>query len=359
MKTKATSPERKRPKVWSETQYANLIRYVPSGTFYARVRVCGKLIRKSLQTDKISVARLRLGDFVKDQRQAVLSSAPTDSVKSLAEEILKHSDSDYTTKPSTKKYRQECLQMLERAAPELFAMPADKVSQAACAEIAKRLADRYSATRFNGILTVLRALFDLAVKRGWCHQNPASPIKRARVSQKELKLPTSEQFESLLAYLDQHSPRGAFLVRFLTFSGCRIDEARHVKWSDVDFASERLTIRGNPIHRTKNSEIRTIPLFASTKALLESRVDRDPDAHIIQNHEVRRALRNACQAADIAPLSHHDFRHLFATRCIESGVDIPTVSRWLGHKDGGALAMRTYGHLRDEHSREQAKKVVF
>jgi hypothetical protein len=30
---------------------------------------------------------------------------------------------------------------------------------------------------------------------------------------------------------------------------------------------------------------------------------------------------------------------LFATRCIESGVDIPTVSRWLGHKDGGALAM--------------------
>jgi len=34
-------------------------------------------------------------------------------------------------------------------------------------------------------------------------------------------------------------------------------------------------------------------------------------------------------------------RHLFATRCIESGVDIPTVSRWLGHKDGGALAMKS------------------
>jgi len=41
------------------------------------------------------------------------------------------------------------------------------------------------------------------------------------------------------------------------------------------------------------------------------------------------------------------------TRCawaIESGVDIPTVSRWLGHKDGGALGMRVYGHLRNEHS---------
>ena len=47
--------------------------------------------------------------------------------------------------------------------------------------------------------------------------------------------------------------------------------------------------------------------------------------------------------------SRHN-RHFFATTCIESGVDIPTISRWLGHKDGGALAMRTYGHLRDEHS---------
>jgi hypothetical protein len=40
-------------------------------------------------------------------------------------------------------------------------------------------------------------------------------------------------------------------------------------------------------------------------------------------------------------------------------VDIPTVSRWLGHKDGGALAMKTYGHLRDQHSANMAQKVLF
>ena len=58
-------------------------------------------------------------------------------------------------------------------------------------------------------------------------------------------------------------------------------------------------------------------------------------------------------------IPHHDLRHLFATRCIENGVDIPTVSRWLGHQDGGALCMKTYGHLRDEHSANEAKKVAF
>ena len=62
---------------------------------------------------------------------------------------------------------------------------------------------------------------------------------------------------------------------------------------------------------------------------------------------------------DVPRLTHHDLRHLFATHCIESGVDIPTVSRWLGHVDGGALAMRTYGHLRNEHSLAMAKKVKF
>ena len=31
----------------------------------------------------------------------------------------------------------------------------------------------------------------------------------------------------------------------------------------------------------------------------------------------------------------------------------------LGHKDGGALAMKTYGHLRDQHSATMAQKVTF
>src|SRR5438309_2279784 len=55
----------------------------------------------------------------------------------------------------------------------------------------------------------------------------------------------------------------------------------------------------------------------------------------------------------------YDFRHYFATTCIEEGVDIPTVSRWLGHSDGGALAMQRYGHLRHEHSAAMMKRVSF
>lgn len=58
-------------------------------------------------------------------------------------------------------------------------------------------------------------------------------------------------------------------------------------------------------------------------------------------------------------LRNHDLRHFFASVCIASGVDIPTVSRWLGHADGGALAMKTYGHLQKDQSQASAKKVNF
>ena len=70
-------------------------------------------------------------------------------------------------------------------------------------------------------------------------------------------------------------------------------------------------------------------------------------------------MTNAAQKVGMARITHHDLRHLFATTCIESGTDIPTVSRWLGHKDGGVLAMKTYGHLRDGHSQASAAKVRF
>jgi integrase len=70
-------------------------------------------------------------------------------------------------------------------------------------------------------------------------------------------------------------------------------------------------------------------------------------------------MTRACKEVGMTRITHHDLRHLFATRCIETGVDIPTVSKWLGHKDGGALAMRVYGHLRQDHSLAMAKKVHF
>jgi hypothetical protein len=47
----------KQQKDWQETQHSNLIRYIPSGVYYARMRVKGKLIRRSLKTNVLTVAK--------------------------------------------------------------------------------------------------------------------------------------------------------------------------------------------------------------------------------------------------------------------------------------------------------------
>lgn len=84
-----------------------------------------------------------------------------------------------------------------------------------------------------------------------------------------------------------------------------------------------------------------------------------PEDRIALIGDAKRCLARACRQLAFPKFSHHDFRHFFATTCIESGVDIPTISRWLGHKDGGALAMRVYGHLRADHSRAVMTLVSF
>ena len=91
----------------------------------------------------------------------------------------------------------------------------------------------------------------------------------------------------------------------------------------------------------------------------ESRADEAPTDKVFLVRESQKSMDRAARKIGMARITHHDLRHFFATVSIESGVDIPTVSRWLGHKDGGALAMKTYGHLRREHSIAQAQKVSF
>ena len=106
-----------------------------------------------------------------------------------------------------------------------------------------------------------------------------------------------------------------------------------------------------------------VPMIPEMKALLERLQgecpDRKPTDKVMKAKEAQISIDSACRKLGIARFTHHGLRRLFMTRCIESDVDVPTASRWLGHKDGGALAMKRYGHLRDQHSADMAKRVRF
>jgi len=125
-------------------------------------------------------------------------------------------------------------------------------------------------------------------------------------------------------------------------------------------------LRGHPETGLKNrrpGEVRQVPMIPEMREFLrrlqQERGEEWPISFVMRVRECQKAMDRAAEKLGTHRMTHHDLRHFFATRCIESGVDIPTVSRWLGHKDGGALAMKVYGHLRDQHSVAMAQKVTF
>jgi integrase len=192
-------------------------------------------------------------------------------------------------------------------------------------------------------------------------------LKRAALRGKEIALPSTDKFNALISEMREGQSRDSIncgdFAAGLAFTGCRKGEAGQVTWRDVDFDAGEIVVRGDADTGTKNWELRRVPLIPDARALFErmrsERPDEPLDAKVFRVNECQKALDRACNKVGTDRITHHDLRHLFATRCIESGVDIPTVSRWLGHKDGGALAMKTYGHLRREHSIAQAQRVTF
>jgi integrase len=191
-------------------------------------------------------------------------------------------------------------------------------------------------------------------------------VKRLGVKPKELHLPESGQFTALLEAMQmtgaRYSGQCADFARFLAYSGCRLNETRLVRWQDIDFQKLEMRVHNSKSGRTSNkADFRFVPIIPPMRALLErlKPAKVSPEMPVCTVKKCAKSLANACESLGLFHLTHHDMRHLFATRCIESGVDIPTVSRWMGHSDGGAMARKTYGHLRRDHSAAMAQRVTF
>lgn len=349
----------------------NLVKYVPSGTYYVRARVAGKLHLKSLETPVLTVARQRLNDEIHKLRARAASAMAVRTGKMRVADAVaiyrEPLEADAHIKQSTKKYYEQVLTALLRSWPSLSETDVQRLSERDCKDWASKIFREFSGTRANNTLMVLRNVLEIAVEAGSLYSNPARALGRAKLRPKDLLLPSREQFIQFEKAIRQgggrHSRNCADFVQFVAFSGCRLSEAAGVSWRDVDFLKSEITIRGDALTGTKNSEIRRVPMIPELRSLLErlrrERPEEVNETPVLLVREAQKSMDRAASQLGMRRITHHDLRHLFATICIESGVDIPTVSRWLGHKDGGALCMKTYGHLRQDHSFAQARRVSF
>jgi integrase len=357
-------------KTWEKTRLQNLVRH-KSGRYYARLFLNGKEIWKSLKTSHFSVAEAKLAEVQKEHKKRRAKDVdPANAKMTFAQAATLHMqrlEERVTIKKRTRKYWKETLDAMLKDWPELAGMEVRRITPKACRDWASRYAKTASANRYNNSISLLRHVIDVAIESGVVYANPATGLERKTIRGKQLELPTRSKFVEFIAEMravhSRNTQNCADLAQGLAFTGCRISEAAQIEWRDLDFSAGEILVKGDPEEATKNGEIRRVPMIPQAKELFEKmrkgRTEEPSSAKVFLVHECQKAMDRAAKKIRMARITHHDLRHFFATVSIESGVDIPTVSRWLGHKDGGALAMRTYGHLRREHSVAQAQKVSF
>ncbi len=382
---------------WEKTKVPCLYRNKHSGRYYGRFKIRGKHKWVSLDTDVFSVAKLRIGDEAATiDRQRVATINVTSGKATMGELIEIHqtrieANPDY--RPNTIHAHQVSIKKLRKTwtgiedlqprqiTPRAIWDWATKFKNGNASYVppgAKKALKGNSPASVNRAIDTLRRVLDIAVERGQIHANPAlvkPPTGRLKkkIVPKKLVLPNRKDIARLLAAMEAIPGWGresADLFRFMMYSGARIGEVPETTWKDVHWERKTLHLPG---YKTETSD-RFIPLFADLEAFLKrlikrrkevakTRADKDtflkPTDSILRIRECQRTIDAACRATKVQRITHHDVRHLFATIVIESGVDLPTLSRWLGHNDGGVLAAKTYGHLRPEHSQQSAKKVRF
>lgn len=343
---------------FSKSKVPCLVRH-RGGNYYASAKVGGKIIRRCLGTEDYNQAVIRLPRVLAEMRGSKNASAAGTLGAAIKDEAHRF---DPTIKVTTQTYYRaryaSLLKMAEKMPLNPLNLSITRITVADLRDMMDTYARTNAATAYNGTLTLLRRTYARAIEAGHVGSNPAASLKRLKPKKQKYDLPTAESFamivEDILGMKKAHSKATAMSVEFLAYTGLRISEAQSVRWQDIK--QDHLVVR-----TVKGDDIRQVPLIPAALALLArikaAEIPTGPTDPVMLIKSPREALSNACRRLKIDHMRVHDLRHLFATRCIEASVDLPTLAEWLGHKDGGVLCAQVYGHLCKKHSTSMAGRV--
>jgi integrase len=337
-----------------------LYRNSANNIYYALVKKQGKQHRKSLKTTDRQLAERRLTDF-RGQMGRYVTPTKDRSITfmELAKDWLDAAKTRY--KASSASGAEVCLRQLNK---HFGLLPIRNIITADFHNWEKTRGTQVGPSSFNHERTFLVAVFNYAMREGVVTENRALTVARRKMPRRKIVIPTKQQFTTLVDTIrsfDNRAVVGGDLVEILAYSGMRLSEATGMVWSEIDFERGQFVVTGGT-KGTKNHEERTVPLFPALRALLERLKKQgkpEPAQRVIPIATAKKLITSACKKAGLPRFHHHLFRHFFVSQAIENGVDFKTISAWVGHKDGGVLVAKTYGHLSDVHSAEMAKRMTF
>jgi integrase len=261
----------------------------------------------------------------------------------------------------------------------------------------------------NLALVVLRTVLKNAKIDGFIKSLPVDGIPWQRSEKKARRLYTREDVDLFCQAALTASKNGvefADYIRLLALCGAREQETIKLRWADVDFDHKLLTIGADA--DTKNREARRVDFNAELETHLKAmharrapdsqwlfpspqRGDQDDRAKTLRESLLLTRAMSGCVCQDCKQIQFgkeipeacpqcqgvrleakeralpehlqrfgfHDCRHHFISYAVMSGIDFMMIARWVGHKDGGILIGKVYGHLSNEHAQLQAARMNF
>lgn len=236
-----------------------------------------------------------------------------------------------------------------------------------------------AASYVKNIMIIITEIINFSIDEGYC-----SPIRI------KLHMPRNEKGEIhvldklnqkiLEDYLFSHLTPTNIGILLSLHTGLRIGEICALKWSDIDFKKAILKVNST-VSRVKSDEennskskliidtpktqssIREIPIISQLMTPLMFLYETQNSEYVISTEtsfvsprtfEYR--FHTVLKKCGISSFNYHVLRHTFATRCIEGGVDIKSLSEILGHANA-SVTLNTYVHSSIERKRELLEKI--
>jgi integrase len=260
-------------------------------------------------------------------------------------------------------------------------MPAAKITRQDIESLLAAVSDTGVSPRsVNRIRSVVSAVFNYGIRHRGLPANPVTLAdKRREPRPGALVFYSAEEIEAIANALStgQHRDlkerdrtveeefedrQDAEAVRVAAYCGLRLGELLALRWRDIDWTGNALTIsRALSVGiegETKSGHIRRIPMPDQAAVALE-RVSRRHDftepnefvfcnafGRVIDGSALRRRYKRARDRAGMRPLRWHDLRHTFGSILAANGIDLITIKSVMGHAD--LKTTERYLHARSE-----------
>lgn len=236
----------------------------------------------------------------------------------------------------------------------------------------KKTGGGLSANSVNAVISVIQNSLKTAHLLGLAKEYTADKIKRPKLTEKPVECFTLAEQKRIEQAIFAGKKDKMYGILLCLYSGLRIGELMALGWNDIDLAKGILTV-SKSCHDGKGGLViddpktaasrRVIPLPKQLLPILKALKKRSDSPFVVSANgkpvsvrSYQRSFELLLKKSDIPHKGFHSLRHTFATRAIECGMDVKTLSEILGHKNP-TVTLNRYAHSLIEHKQAMMNRL--